>query len=88
MWGGEVDDGLGGRMVAPGDGGVEVAEEVWRESRGEGLAVELGGEAGGEVLEHDEADEEGVAGCPGRGLIAEEAEFEREVGALECRWRR
>ena len=81
--GGEVDDGLGGWVVAPGDDGVEVGDEVLRESRGEGLAVELGGEAGGEVLEHDEADEEAVARGPGGGLIAEEAELEREVGALE-----
>ena len=83
LWGGEVDDGLGGWVVTPGDDGVEVADEVLREAGGEGFAVELGGEAGGEVLEHDEADEEGVARCPGGGLVAEETELEREVGALE-----
>jgi hypothetical protein len=81
--GGEVDDGLGGWVVAPGDGGIEVADEVLREAGGEGFAVELGGEAVGEVLEHDEADEEGVAGRPGGGLVVEEAELERKVGALE-----
>ena len=82
--GGEVDGGLGGWMVAPGDYGVEVGDEVLREACAEGLAAELGGEAGGEVLKHDEADEEAVARGPGGGLIAEEAELEREVGALDA----
>ena len=54
-----------------------------REAGGEGFAVELGGEGVGEVLEHDEADEEGVAWGPGRGLVVEETEFEREMGLLE-----
>jgi hypothetical protein len=81
--GGEVDGGLGGWVVAPGDYGVEVGNEVLGEARGEGFAAELGGEAGGEVLKHDEADEEAVARGPGGGLIAEEAELERKVGALE-----
>jgi len=81
--GGEIDDGLCGRMVAPGDGGVEIADEVWREFGGESFAVQFGGEAGGEVLKHDEADEEAVAWGPGCGLITEETEFEREVGALK-----
>jgi hypothetical protein len=81
--GGEVDDGLSGDMVAPGDYGVEVGDEILREAGGEGFAAEFGGEAGGEVLEHDEADEEGVAGGPGGGLVAEEAELEGEMGALE-----
>jgi len=70
-------------MVAPGDGGVEIADEVCREFGGESFAVQFGGEAGGEVLEHNEADEEGVARRPGGGLVAEEAELEREVSALE-----
>ena len=83
LWGGEVDDGLGGWVVTPGDDRVEVADEVLREAGGEGFAVELGGEAGGEVLEHDKADEEGIARCPWGGLVAEETELEREVGALE-----
>ncbi len=74
---------MGGWVVAPGDGGVEIADEVRGKFCGEGFAVELGGEAGGEVLEHDEADEDGVARRPGGGLVAEEAELEREVGALE-----
>jgi len=81
--GGEVDGGLSGRVVAPGDYGVEVVDEVLGETRGEGFAAEFGGEAGGEVLKHDEADEEAVARGPGGGLIAEEAELEGEVGALE-----
>ena len=81
--GGEVDGGLGGRVVAPGDYGVEVGDEGLREAGGEGFAAELGGEAGGEVLKHDEGDEEAVARGPGGGLIAEEAELEGEVGALE-----
>jgi hypothetical protein len=83
LWGREVDDGLGRWVVTPGDDGVEVADEVLREAGREGFAVELGGEAGGEVLEHDEAYEEGVARSPGGGLVAEETELERQVGALE-----
>ena len=62
--GGEIDDGLGRRVVTPGDDRVEVADEVLGQAGGEGFAVELGGEAGSEVLEHDEADEEGVARRP------------------------
>jgi hypothetical protein len=81
--GGEVDAGLGGRVVAPSDYRVEVGDEVLGEAGGEGFAAEFGGEAGGKVLEHDEADEDAVAWGPGGGLIAEEAELEREVGALE-----
>ena len=83
MRGGEVDRGLSGRVIAPGDYGVEVGDEILRKTRGEGFATELGGEAGGEVLKHNEAYEEAVARGPGSGLIAEEAELEREVGALE-----
>jgi hypothetical protein len=81
--GGEVDGGLGGWVVAPGGYRVEVGDEGLGETGGEGFAAELGGEAGGEVLKHDQADEETVAGGPGGGLIAEEAELEREVGALD-----
>jgi hypothetical protein len=81
--GGEVDAGLAGWVVAPGDYGVEVVDEVLGETCAEGFAAEFGGEAGGEVLKHDEANEEAVARGPGGGLITEEAEFEREVGALE-----
>jgi hypothetical protein len=81
--GGEVDGGLGGWVVAPGGYRVEVGDEGLGETRGEGFAAELGEEAGGEVLKHDQADEETVAGGPGGGLIAEEAELEREVGALD-----
>jgi hypothetical protein len=53
---GEIDGGLGRRVIAPGDYGVEVSDEVLGETGGEGFAAEFGGEAGGEVLEHDEAD--------------------------------
>jgi hypothetical protein len=70
-------------MVAPSDGWVKVADEVCREFSGEGFAVEFGREAGGEVLEHDEADEDGVAGRPGGWLVAKEAKFQGEVGALK-----
>jgi len=79
----EVYRRLSGRVIAPGDYGVEVVDEVLGETCGEGFAAEFGGEARGEVLKHDEADEEAVAGRPGGGLIAEEAELEREVCALE-----
>jgi hypothetical protein len=81
--GGEVDGGLGGWVVAPGDYGVEVGDDVLRETCGESLAVELGGEAGGEVLKHDETDEETVAWGPGCGLVPEEAELEWKMGALK-----
>jgi hypothetical protein len=81
--GGEVDGGLGGRVITPGDYGVEVGDEGLGETGGEGFAAELRGEAGGEVLKHDEADKEAVARGPGGGLIAEEAELEREVCALD-----
>lgn len=80
---GEIDDGLCGWVVTPGDGGVEIADEVGGKFGGEGFAIEFGGEAGGEVLEHDQADEEGIARRPRGGLVAEKAELEREVGALD-----
>jgi len=70
-------------MVAPGDGGVEIADEVCGKFRGESFAVQFGGKAGSEVLEHDEADEERVTRRPGSGLVAKEAELEWEVSALE-----
>jgi hypothetical protein len=50
---------------------------------GESFAVEFGGEAGGEVLKHDEADEESVAWCPGSRFVVEETELEGEVCALD-----
>jgi hypothetical protein len=81
--GGEVDGKLGGWVIAPGDYGVEVGDEGLGETGGEGFAAELGWEAGGEVLKHDEGDEEAVARGPGSGLVAEEAELEGEMGALE-----
>jgi hypothetical protein len=81
--GGKVDCRLCGWVVAPGDDRVEVSDEVRGEFGGQVFAIEFGGEAGGEVLEHDEADEEAVAGCPGSRLVAEEAELEGQVGALE-----
>jgi len=37
--GGEVDGGLSGRVIAPGDYGVEVVDEVLGETRGEGFAA-------------------------------------------------
>jgi hypothetical protein len=83
LWGGEVDDGLGGWVITPGDYGVEIADEMLGKFGGEGFAVEFGGEAGGEVLKHDEADQKRVAGCPRSGLVAEEAELEREMRALD-----
>ena len=69
-------------MVAPGAYGVEIGDEVGWEFGGEGFAVELLREAVGEVLEHGEADEDGVAGRPWGGFVAEDAELEWEVWAL------
>ncbi len=86
--GGEVDGGLSGRVVAPGADGVEIVDKGCGKTRGESFADELGGKAVGEVLEHDEADEEGVARCPWGGGVAEEAELEREVLRAVWRWRR
>jgi len=70
-------------MVTPGDGWVEVADQVLRETGGQGFAVELYGEGVGEVLRHHEGDEEGVARSPGGRLIVEEMEFQGEMGLLE-----
>lgn len=73
---------MGGRVVSPGAYGVEVGDEVGGEFGGEGFAVEFLREGVGEVLEHGEAYEHAVAGGPGGGLVAEDAELKREVGAL------
>ncbi len=81
--GSEVNRGLAGRVVAPSGYGVEVGDEVLREAGGESFTVEIGGEAGGEVLKHDETDEEAVARGPRCRLIAEEAELEWKMSALE-----
>ncbi len=70
-------------MIAPGDGGVEIADEVLREAVREGFAAELNGDGVGEVLVHDKGDEEGIAWGPGGGLVAEETEFEGKMGLLE-----
>jgi hypothetical protein len=50
---------------------------------GDEFAGEFGGEAVGEVLEHDEANEDGVAGGPWSGSVAEDTEFQRKIGALD-----
>jgi hypothetical protein len=78
----EVDGGLGGCMVTPGAYGIEICNEFRRELGGEGFAVQLLREAGGEVLEENDADGDCVAGCPGSGLVTEEAELDREVCPL------
>lgn len=88
--GGEVGGALVGRVVAPGADGVEVDEKLLArvggkrgiETSGEGFAVELGGEGVGEVLEHGEADQEGVARGPGRGGVVQKAKFDGQVIAL------
>ena len=66
---GEVNGGFGGWVVAPGAYGIEVGEEFRRKLCGERFAVEFLGESVGEVLEHREADEDGIAGCPRCGLV-------------------
>ncbi len=83
LGGGEVDEGLGGWVVAPGAYGVEIGQERGWEAGGEDFAAEFLREAGGEVLEHDERDENGVAWGPGGGVVVEETEFERQVGTLD-----
>jgi hypothetical protein len=79
----EIDDWLGGRVVAPGAYGIQIGDELGGEMRGEGFAAELYREGVGEVLEHSEADKDGVARDPGLGFVAEEAELKREMRALE-----
>jgi hypothetical protein len=69
-------------VVAPGAYGIEVGQELRWEFGRERFAVELLREAGGEVLEEDDANGDGVAGCPGGGLVAEEAELDGEMCAL------
>jgi hypothetical protein len=83
LGGGEVDGKLGGWVVAPGNGGVEIADEVLGEARCESFAAELDGEGVGEVLVHDKGDEEGVAWGPGGRLVAKETELEWEMGLLD-----
>ena len=80
---GEVDEWLRGWVIAPGAYRVEVGEERGREAGGEGFAAEFLREAGGEVLKHDEGDEDGVAWSPGGGIVVEETELEWEMGTLE-----
>ena len=86
--GGEVGGVLRGGMVAPGADGVEVGEEVGGKVRGQGFTIELGGEAGGEVLRHDEGDEQGVARLPEGGGVVEDVELDGEgVEPLSrCGW--
>jgi hypothetical protein len=69
-------------VVAPGAYWVEVGDERGREAGGDDFAAELVGEAVGEVLEHGDGDEDGVAWRPGIGGEVEQAELEREVVAL------
>ena len=78
----EVDGGLGGCMVTPGAYGIEICNEFGRELGGEGFAVQLLRKAGSEVLEENDADRDCVTGCPGSGLVAEEAELDGEVRTL------
>jgi hypothetical protein len=82
--GSQVDDGLLWRMIPPGADGVEIVEQLWRQAGGDGLTAELGRKVVGKVLEHDEADEKGVAGGPGRGIVAKDTEFEGEMFVLNC----
>lgn len=69
-------------MVAPGADGVEVSEKFGGKLCGEGFPVELLREGIGEVLKHGEADEDGVAGRPRCGLVAEDAELDGEMRTL------
>jgi hypothetical protein len=70
-------------MIAPGSYGIEIAEKLCRQMGGDGLAAELGGEAIGQVLVHDEANEEGVARSPLGGVVAEGLKLEREMVTLQ-----
>lgn len=69
-------------MVAPGAYGIEVRQKLRRQLCGEYFAVELLGEGVGEVLKHGQTDKDGVAGRPLSRLVAEDAEFDREMRAL------
>ena len=77
--GGEIDEGLCRRMVAPGAYGVEISDERRRETCGEDFACEFVGEAVGEVLEHGDRDEDGVARRPWGGGEVEQTELEWEM---------
>ncbi len=73
-------------MIAPGADGVEVGGELCLQLggklRGEGRTRDFGWVGVGEVLEHGEGDEEGVAWGPGSGLVAQDAELDGEVVGL------
>jgi hypothetical protein len=69
-------------MVAPGAYGVKIGDEFRRELGGEGFAVQFLREAGGEVLEENDANGNCVAGRPGSWLVAENTELDGEVRAL------
>jgi hypothetical protein len=79
----KIDSRLARRMVAPGAYRVKVGEKVWRQLRTESFPIEFIGEAGREVLEENETDEDGVTGSPRRGLVTEEAELQGQMRALD-----
>jgi hypothetical protein len=69
-------------VIAPGAHGVEVGGELGRKARGDEFAGEFDGDGAGEVLKHDQADEERVAWSPRSGGVAENAELKGKVLAL------
>ena len=72
---GEIRSGLGGRMIAPRAGRVEVSGERGTDLPGDGLAGELGGPLLVEGLDHAEDDKDGVDRLPAAGLVVEQAEL-------------
>jgi hypothetical protein len=69
----------GGRwMVALRSDGVEIYGEVCGKVSGEGFAIKLLGEFGGELLSHGERDKQRIARCPGNGPVVEEMKFDGE----------
>ena len=72
---GQIRYGLGGRMIAPRAGGVEIGGERGADLLRDRLAAELGGPLLVECLHHVEHDEHGIDRLPAARLIVEQAEL-------------
>ena len=69
-------------MIAPGSDGEEIGYEFRRQARGKRLARDLGGPLLGQVLEHGERDQHGIARRPRSGRVAEHVKLDGQVGFL------